>query len=64
MGAEVADHWEVSMPVFMGTVKPVKYYMYMTNIWLQNNSILDASMVPNNHNGTVPRKKHVSFLSY
>ena len=29
MGAEVADHWEVSIPVFMGTVKTVKYYRSM-----------------------------------
>ena len=47
MGTEVADDLEVSPTVFMGTVKTVKYYMYMIRTQV-------GGMVQNNHTGTVP----------
>ena len=47
MTAEADDDSEVSVPVFMGTVKTVKYYMYMIRTQV-------GGMVQNNHTGTVP----------
>ena len=47
MGTQVADDVEVSVPVFKGIVKTVKYCMYMIRTQV-------GGMVQNNHTGTVP----------